>query len=153
MENKAAKQKYKTIQLIYMGILVPMILFSVFVYYTNFTSGTAPEEGQNIWLYIPFGVMLAAIIMARPLYTKNLGNLKSKSIDQKLSALMTALIIRMAPFEAAGFLAVASAYITGNNTILLLVLIILVQFYTNRPTLLKVQNDLTLTREEIESIR
>ena len=96
--------------------------------------------------------MLVAIIMARPLYTKALSSIKSKSFDEKLSALMTALIIRMAPFEAAGFLAAASAYITGNNTILLLVLIILIQFYTNRPTLLKVQNDLNATRDEIDSI-
>lgn len=152
MQSSSTKQKFKTIQLIYMGMLVPMILFSVFVYYTNFSSGIVPEQDQNIWLYIPFGVMLVAIIMARPLYTKALSGIKSKSFDEKLSTLMTALIIRMAPFEAAGFLAAASAYITGNNTILLLVLIILIQFYTNRPTLLKVQNDLNATREEIDSI-
>ena len=152
MENSSAKQKFKTIQLICMGMLMPMILFSGFVYYTNFTLGTPPETEPNIWLYLPFGLMLVAILMARPLYTKSLKNLEGKTFDEKLSALMTALIIRMAPFEAAGLLAAVSAFVTNNNTILLLVLIILIQFYTNRPTLLKVENDLRATHEEIESI-
>lgn len=153
MENPSAKQKYKTIQLIYMAMLVPMIVFSGFVYYTNFTAGNIASQEPDIWLYLPFGLMLIAIIMARPLYTKALQTIKGKTLDQKLSVLMTALIVRMAPFEAAGFLAASSAFITGNNTILLLVLIILIQFYTNRPTLLKVENDLKVTREEIDSIR
>lgn len=153
MENSSAKQKYKTIQLIYMGMLVPMILFSGFVYYTNFTLGTTPDQEQNIWLYLPFGLMLIAILMARPLYTKTLNGLEGKSFDEKLSTLLTALIIRMAPFEASGLMAAISAFVTGNNTVLLLVLIILIQFYTNRPTLLKVENDLKATREEIDSIR
>ncbi|MTI41563.1 hypothetical protein [Fulvivirga lutimaris] len=153
MENSSAKQKYKTIQLIYMAMLVPMIVFSGFVYYSNFKAGNMASTEPNIWLYLPFGLMLMAILMARPLYTKALQNTEGKTLDQKLSVLMTALIVRMAPFEAAGLFAAASAYITGNNTILLLVLIILIQFYTNRPTLLKVENDLKVTREEIESIR
>lgn len=153
MKNSSAKQRFKVIQLVYMAMLVPMIVFSGFVYYTNFTSGNIASQEPDIWLYLPFGLMLIAILMARPLYTKALQKTEGKTLDQKLSALMTALIIRMAPFEAAGLLAAVSAFITGNNTILLLVLIILIQFYTNRPTLLKVENDLKVSREEIDSIR
>lgn len=151
MDN-SPKSKFNTISIIHWAILVPMILFGAFSYYKNLELPSAAEVETNTIVYIPVILMFLAIYAGRFLYSNTIKQAEGKPFNDRLMTLTTATIIRDAIFEMAGIAAGVAAFVTGQNTILLLIPIIVLQFWINRPTLLKVETDLKATREEMAEL-
>ncbi|MEQ8927862.1 MAG: hypothetical protein RLO81_18745 [Fulvivirga sp.] len=150
--DKKAISLYKTIRLIHWALLTPMLLFAVFAYISNLGADRSDQKGLEVLIYLPLFMMVMAITAGRFLYSRNIAKSRGKVFNTRLQIFMTATIIRDAFYEAAGLTAGVAAYITGNNTILLLIPIILLQFYASRPTHLKIENDLEATRDEMKAL-
>lgn len=148
--STTAKTKLQTASIIHWALVIPMMLFGAFCFYKNTLIDTHAKEELTILIYLPLLLMVIAIIAGRFFYQNTLKNIEDKSLDDKLQHLTTAIIIRGALFEMAGITAGVASFLTGNNVILLLVPIIILQFYINRPTLLKVETDLKATRDELD---
>ena len=150
--ESSPKSKFKTITLIHWVILIPMVLFGVFSYVKNTEMPIPKEEGLNVVIYLPMILMLVAILGGRALYINTIKQAEGKPFNQRLMTFTTATIIRDAIFEIVGIAAGVASFVTGNTVILLLIPIIILQFYMNRPTLLRVENDLSATREEMQEL-
>lgn len=151
MDN-SPKSKFKTITIIHWAILAPMIMFGAFSYYKNLELPSGEMKGTDTIVYIPVILMFVAIYAGRFLYNNTLKQAEGKPFNDRLMTFTTATIIRDAIFEMAGIAAGVAAFVSGNNTILLLLPIIVLQFWINRPTHLKVETDLRATREEMSEL-
>jgi divalent metal cation (Fe/Co/Zn/Cd) transporter len=149
--DKSPKEFFKLTSIIHIVIAIPMVLMAIGVYYYN-TSNQLLIDDNPMLLYIPLGIMMVAIIAGRPLYNKILQQNKTSTFERKMQAFMKATIARDAIFEAAGLVACVFAYLTGNNTLLLLIAIIILQFYINRPSIEKIENDLRASKEELKAL-
>jgi divalent metal cation (Fe/Co/Zn/Cd) transporter len=149
--DQSPKELLKLTTIIHAFLTVPIIVMGVWVYYHN-TSNPLLIDNNPMLLYIPLGIMMVAIIAGRPLYNKILQQNKASTFERKMQAFMKATIARDAIFEAAGLIACTFAYLTGNNTLLLLIGIIVLQFYINRPSKEKIENDLRASKEELKTL-
>jgi hypothetical protein len=152
MESSSPNQILKRIQVLHAAVAVPLVVFAGIVYYLNNAEQTELTEDMKIFVYLPLGFMVISILLARPLYYNLLKKSKGKPFIERLNALMVATLTRDAIFEAAGLFAGVSSMVTGNNTTLFLVPIVVLQFYINRPTLFKIENELSATKEELSSL-
>ncbi|HNP18548.1 MAG TPA: hypothetical protein PKL31_08955 [Fulvivirga sp.] len=149
--DKSPKEIFRLTSLIHAFLAVPITVIGLLIYY-NIVSNPAPLEDDPLFLYIPIGIMMVAILGARPIYNKIIASQLQSSFIVRMNAFLRATIIRDALFEAAGMAACVFAYLTGNNTLLLLIAIIVLQFFINRPSKQKIENDLRATKEELKEL-
>ena len=142
---------FRVTKLIHWLLLLPPITFGALVFLL-IQNGSIPKNNfYQEFIYIPMVLMIISILVGRFLYTKLMSN-AGKSVTQKLQTFMKATVVRNALFEMTGLATCLVAYFTGNGTILSLILIIALQFYTTKPSLQKLELEGVLSKEELKTI-
>ncbi len=149
--NRSPKELFRLTSLIHAFLAIPITVIGLLIYY-NIISNPVLLENDPLFLYIPIGVMMLAIIGARPIYNKILEPHLKSSFSTRMQTFLRATIIRDAFFETAGLVTCVFAYLTGNDTLLLLIAIIVLQFFINRPSKHKIENDLRANKEELKEL-
>ncbi len=150
---QSAKNTLKISRIIHWALLAAPVLLGIFVYLFIQNNAALGDESLQELIYLPLVFMLVSIVGGRFLFQKILGSVKDKGLEEKLQLFLKASIVRNALFEMTGLVTAVVAFLTGNSTILLLIPIIALQFITNRPSLQKVEIELMLSREEVDSLK
>lgn len=137
--------------------MVPLLLFSALVIYNNFNGEVEAVDKQMapVFLYVPGILLIIAFPTSSFIFKKYIRNsLASNETDLrgKIALYQTANLIRMAFFEVAGMFALVSAFLTGNNYLLIVVAIVVTMYLILLPSPSKIAMDLELSGEEREEI-
>ncbi len=127
-----------------------MVAFGVLVTYL-LTSGdlsTSPELKNLFNLLVP-AIFLFAIVIANAIARRQLNAIdKSDSLESKLKKYQTVMLIRLAALEVAALFSSAAVLITGQMYYLAGTLVAMILFYTVRPSVGNMVNDLSLSQGE-----
>ncbi|TXF89370.1 hypothetical protein FUA23_10400 [Neolewinella aurantiaca] len=122
------------------ALMAGLGLFAGVVYYLH-TSGSQVGSGaivsETTDLLIVGGIGLMCLTMSRIVSTKVLAAFpeeKRADSDAALNGYRSAVIVRLALLEGAGFVACVFALITGNLNLLLISGFMLVMMWTKRPS-------------------
>lgn len=108
-------------------------------------------DPANDFMFIPFIATLAmAFFMGPFLYKKLLGQATGKPLAVKLNQFKSAIIVRYALLEGASMFGIVIYFLSGNFFYLLISGLIIVYFFTLRPTKEKIEKDLNLDYKEKE---
>jgi len=140
----------KTLKIIFFALLSGLIFFSVVTPLIRQT-GSFPEDfPYRNWLLV-FIILFAVVSISIGIlvYNRRLTSIhEMSSLADKLSAYREALIIRYATVEAPSFFAIIGYLLSGNMIILGIGLAIIAWFFTMRPSIEKIAEDLELNPEE-----
>lgn len=141
---------FKTLRIMFFALFAGLIFFTVVAIFMRQT-GSFPENfPYRNWLLgfiILFAV--AGISSGILVYNRRLTSIREmSSLADKLSAYREALIIRYATVEAPSFFAIIGYLLTGNMIILGISLAIIAWFFTMKPSIEKIAEDLALNPEE-----
>ena len=142
----------KTISMIYLAIVTVMVIFSLFVFYQNNISEAAPIEDRQftlvlryvLFVFAPMGVIAGYFIFKKLISAIPQG----ASLREKINRYQIAMLIRAACLEGPGLLAAVFAFISKDNSFLLITAIIVVLFGLLRPTVYGITSDLNLSPAE-----
>lgn len=129
-------------------------LFALAVLMKNYVD-TETQEGMEVLLYIAAGVFITTVPLSSFVMRNMISSKKGRNVplEEKLAAWQTGMIVKASLLELPAIMACIAALLTGTSTILLLVPVILLIFFINRPTAFRLENDLDLSREEADQLR
>lgn len=145
----------KTINIVYLSIVLVMVMFSLFVFYQN--SGNEVESADMefatmlryvLFVFAPMGVIAGYFIFRK--LTSAIP--PSASLREKLFRYQTAMLIRSACLEVPGLIGAVFAFISKDNSFLLITAIIVVLFGLLRPTVYGITSDLNLSPTEASQL-
>ncbi len=133
--NYDLKAAYKTIKILFMAIVAGPIIFSIvaLVIVEN-PSKMAFDFSQPLNLaliLVTLGTLLIGNLMARKTFTRLTPDLDTK---KRIATYQTALIIRLASYEAVALFAIVVFILTANILVLLFVFVAVVGMAQNYPT-------------------
>lgn len=147
--------KLKILNLIYFTQLAVLVLFSIVVFYLNSTNPLEDNPTENgIFVYIPFIILLFAFPASNLLFKTYLSSNLNKHIEigRKISTYQVGTLLRTSILEMAGLIAVVFSLITSQNLLLFVVGFVIILFLITRPTLYKIQQDIGVSREELDML-
>lgn len=147
------KSIFRVTKLVHWVLLLPPVMFGGLIFLLIQNGSIEPNNFYQEYIYIPMALMIGSIVGGRFLYTKLMASTTGKTLNSKLQTLMKATIVRNALYEMTGLATCLTAYAAGNSTILLLIVIIAMQFFTSKPSLEKLQNEGVLSGEEVAILK
>jgi hypothetical protein len=146
MSGVTSKNYFATLSIIYFGIMAVMIVFSgVSIVVAN------PEDpglAENLKLAVPIAVIVF-YAASHFVYQAQIQQIrKTDGLKNKLSKYQGALLVRIAPIEAAGLFGAVATLLTGEVYFLAAPALSAILFILLRPTVFSVVQDLALTQEE-----
>lgn len=137
----------------YIACLSGMIIFAGVTFFLNQQNGALGAESSDIWLGIAASMGLVGILSSDFLYTwftKRLSPLSSWALRSR--HLRIALIIRFVLLEITAMVAGVAFLISGSNTALTIMLLIIMYTAYRRPTREQLLKHLHASREEEEKV-
>ena len=151
MENSPTNTQHKflkRLQLIHGILLGGMLLFTGVVYFLSI-SDNANAEPISQFLYLVPIIALAGFILSRYLFNKIKEQITlSKMPLAKVTNLQTAYIVQFALIETPVLFGLIAYMLTENIIHLLIAGLLIIYFYSLRPTAAKIDEELNLTQEE-----
>lgn len=134
-------------------VLFAIILFSV-VYFGNFAKFSL-EELSGTFLGICITLGLAAFLGGKFLFDKKLEAISNSSgtLNSKSELYRGTCISRWAVMEGVTLFSLVIFFMTGNYWIISVAIVMILLFFTLRPTTDKIAEDLKTTVEELYSIK
>lgn len=140
------KKKIQSMQLIALILIAGVIIFAVIVY----TGITVNQPIINDDLsYVLAAIMILCMLISLILGRNQLSKMNSSEpVMHRIEKYQTALIIRLAPLEAAAFIACFIAFKNNNSDYLVSVVVLVVMMLSYFPFNNRLINDLKLNENE-----
>jgi hypothetical protein len=151
---QTSQQYFNSIGLIFWALLFVQLITASVIYYVNqSTSVVVDFEYENILIFIIPVVMLVGIISGQIFARKIVEKNKQKELlEDKLNAVRSAIIIRLASIEGPSLFAIIGYFISNNTIFLAMAGVGMVYFYLQKPTREIIINDVELNTKEIERL-
>ncbi len=154
MENNefTIKKIAKSLQMLFYVLLAGQFIFAIFAYiYSKKQGKLAPDSGdvENIVTTALYIMTLINIPLGYYLHTKKLKSiLLLKNLEEKLMRYRESFLIKLMLFESITMFSLVVFLLYSNYQSLIVVAIVLVLFFMNKPTEFMIQNELELEYEE-----
>jgi len=150
MEN--TNPNFKTIQLIYGSLIFGVIAFLLFTVSSVKQMFFSYLDGSPFVFLVPV-FFIAGVFLSPFLFKKSMMNIhKNESLYAKLTKYQGANIMRGAPLEAAGLMAVAAFMLTGNTYYLIFMFAVIFMMIAYFPTKIKFSNSIELSMEDQQKL-
>jgi ACR3 family arsenite efflux pump ArsB len=154
MENNefTIKKIAKSLQMLFYVLLAGQFIFAIFAYiYSKKQGKLAPDSGdvENIVTTALYIMTLINIPLGYYLHTKKLKSiLLLKNLEEKLMRYRESFLIKLMLFESITMFSLVVFLLYSNYQSFIVVAIVLVLFFMNKPTEFMIQNELELEYEE-----
>lgn len=151
----SAHQQFRILKIVYTALPVMVALFGIAVLVINYVTPAANIDQPEIWYYAAPALLVFSIPASSLLFNNITQGIKGADVplNRKLATYQTAVIVKAALLEAPALLACIAAFLTGRIVILLVIPLVLLLFFINRPTLYRLESDLELTRDEVDQLK
>ncbi|MEZ4776843.1 MAG: hypothetical protein R3D00_26950 [Bacteroidia bacterium] len=143
----------RQLSLLSIAIISGLVIFCGVAFFINQTAPIASEELNGLFsILVPSASLLLAVAgyFALPLF---LGRApQTKYLQVKLTTYRTATLLRLAMWDAGGFICLAGYLLTGNNLYLAYLFPIVALFVLFSPNLDRIINDLDLSQSEANEL-
>lgn len=153
--QQTSKEYFKTLQIIYFALIAGQVIFGLVTLYLHQIIGldTGLQNLRSIFLYIVPIFIIGGYLGSRILFKSNLKTVISKSsLVEKMSDYRAALVLRYALLEGPSFFAMVVYLLTDDVLFLVMAGLIIVLFFTMKPTKEHAVTDLELNPAEEQSI-
>jgi len=139
---------FKIIQFLYSSLIIGVIAFLVFTIVTvPFLYFNYNDKTEFTFLVPLF--FIVGVILSRFLFKRSISKIKlTDSLFDKITNYQTANIMRGAPIEAAGLMAVVAYFSTSNYYYLIYALLSILLMFYYFPSKSKFENNIKLTIKE-----
>lgn len=147
----------KTMIILHAALLVGQVLFAVISFAVVFL-GNTPNSSlgnySNILILISVLTALGGYFISNIVFQKKLAHIKNStaSLAEKLEYYRSASIIRWALIEFATLLSIVLFLVTHNFIILAVAVVLIVIFFSKKPSLQMVATDLGISEMEIQQM-
>lgn len=150
----SSNQTLKTMTIIHYTLMLGMVIFGIIVYSLNEKWELILSITDDIFfLVVPivavFGVLVGSYIFKTWLNAID----KSTSLNDQLTRYQTALIVKDALIEGPCLLGIIAALLSGNLYYFIIVIALIIYFYSQRPTLNGIEKDLNLDSSQMAELR
>ncbi len=148
------KSQFKTLNLIYIAILISMSIAAIASVFIVFKLGQLPifnADNQAVIKSIVVIALLAGIPVSHIFFFKKIKHIdNSISLLSKIRMYRSAFIVRIAMLEGIGILASIGYLVSADKSFLYMFGVVFILFIIHAPTKNRISNDLSLTDEEEE---
>jgi len=147
--NKA--QFFKQLDIIFFGLISGQLMFFLVVFYMQFQGILTFTLDPAVKAMFSFAVVavIGFIPLGYFLYgAKCKQSLNLNTLDEKLILYRTATMLRLMLFESGGFISLIAYFLTGSNQYVVLLGIVLIAFFINKPSKHRAISDLQLNEQE-----
>ncbi len=143
-----SQEFFRSLDILFFAMLVGQVLFAGVVYFL-LIDGNADDSLNSIFMMaVPF-LGISGFLGGRFLYQQQLGSLTTTDdLTTKMDRYRTANILRFALMEMPALLAIVAYLLTENIVFLGMAVLVMVFFYTLRPSRDKAIGDLNLNGSE-----
>lgn len=150
------KKQFKTLNIIYLAILISMSVIAIFSVIYTFKSGALPVFGEKDQSYLKSIVIIALLIgipVSHIFYHKKIKHIDaSLPLNKKITMFRPAFIVRIVMLEAIGLLAIIGYLTTADKSFLYMFGVVFVLYIIHAPTKQRLINDLEMTQEEEDEL-
>ncbi len=147
------KGNFKIIQIIYGSLIIGIVVFMLFAISSNTNTSFSYTDG-TIFMYIVPILFFSGFMISPFLYNKTMINIKdSDSLFKKLTKYQSANIMRGAPLEASGLVAVVGFFMTSNDYYLIFAGLAIAVMLYHFPSKNKFETAIDLNMEEKMRLR
>lgn len=142
-----AKNPIKTLSILHLALLAGPLLAAT-IFYLNTEIQMNGSSGDDIFIYVFPIIALGGVFASTFLFKIMLNNLKNtEDLQKKLAGYQTASLIKWALLEGPALLNIVWFATTGNLLFLTIAGVLLLFLFMQRPTKLKMENELELKGE------
>ena len=147
MDN-STKANFKVIQMVYASLIIGVVAFLVFTVIT-IPMSVFKYNDHSEFVYLVPAFFVGAVFLSNFLFNRSvLKILKTDSLFQKLTKYQSAIIMKGAPLEGAGLMAVVATFTTSNYYYLVFAIVALFLMLLNFPSKNKFENLVELSFED-----
>lgn len=145
----------KALTLLHFSLFIGQLMFAGIAGYLVYNKSFKPvfnsEEVIVIVVSGVIGLSVALIMLAFILFKKKVEKIRinADAVPEKLTAYRATSIIRWAMLEAPAILAIICFLLTGKYSLLIIVAVLLLIFFSTKPTTFKVAQDLGISKEDV----
>ncbi|TLX76109.1 hypothetical protein E9993_07815 [Labilibacter sediminis] len=154
--DSSIKKQIKTLNIIYLAILISMSAALIFSLVFIYKSGAIPVFGADDQGFIKSMVIIALLVgipVSHIFFHKKVKHINSDlPLSKKVAMFQTAFIVRIAMLEAIGLLAVIGYLVAADKSFLYMFGVVFVLFIIHAPTKQRICGDLELSEEEENQI-
>jgi len=153
--QQTIKSYFLALQIVYFALIAGQIIFTFLTFYLIRSGLFDGEQAElrNIFIYIVPAFMVGGLFISHLLFKSFLNTARGKkNLYEKLTFYRSALIIRFALLEGPSFFAIVVYLLTGDYLFLGMSGLIIIVFFTLKPTAERAVNDMELHSEEAHAI-
>lgn len=148
MENINTKANFRIIQIIYSTLILGVFAFFLYTYSSVKNTCFSFKDGSIFMILVPLSFIIA-VVASSFLYKKTIQTIhENNGLYSKLNKYQGAIIMKGAPLEAAGLIAVVGFMMTSNSYYLSIATVVLGLMVVNFPTKNKFSSIVDLSLEE-----
>lgn len=141
-------ENFRIIQVIYGTLIMGVVAFLIFTLFTIPMTSTDYYDGSNFAFLVPVFFILS-VFLSSFLFNKSVSKIvKTDSLFQKLTKYQSAIIMRGAPLEGTGLMAVVATFTTSNYYYLIFTLLAIILMFIYFPSKYKFENTVELSLDE-----
>lgn len=146
------QNKITQLTIIHFALLVGMISITAIFTFLSYSNPISENEGDDlliIFLIVAVVFTISSLIGSKLIFSKLVESARKKEdFEKKISAYVTAVVIKFALIEPAAIFSALSILLTGSYYFLILIAISLFFFLVEKPSKEKLIMDLTLSQDE-----
>lgn len=148
------KSQFKSLEFIFIAFLSSQLLTAVTFYFIQVNNYLPlPEFDPMIIKIIIMVINISALFLGKIFYSVLIKKIHiDELLDKKINSFRTISLFRLSLIESVNLMNVIAFLFTGDNSILLIFIIMLVLFFTQRPTSHLFIRDFNLTEDEQKSV-
>ena len=153
--QQTVKSYFLALQIVYYALIAGQLIFAFLTFYLIRSGLFDGEQAElrNIFIFIVPVFVMGGLFISHLLFKSFLNNAKGKiSLYEKLTYYRSALIIRYALLEGPSFFAIVVYLLTGDYLFLGMSGLVILVFFTLKPSVERAINDLELNSEETRRI-
>lgn len=144
-QNTIPKPFLQILSMLHIGLLIGLIAFTFFAYYTGDALKTESYPNGDIFFYlVPIGAIIG-YFLSNSVFKNMVHKIPEKlPLQSKLARYQSASLIKYAILEAPAFLALFAFLQSSNALYLTIAVTLIIYFFTQRPTEDKIKKALSL---------
>jgi hypothetical protein len=153
-KQQTSKEYFKLLQIIFYAFLAGQVMFGMIVLFLVQTQNLQPNPDLvESFMYVVPIVAFTALVIGNIVYKKVLAGAKNKTLlVHKMPVFMSATLVKCAMLEGTTLFTIVTYLLTGEVMFIGAAALLIVIFYTFKPSREKAIMDLELSHEDIETI-
>lgn len=149
-QKQTSKEYFRSITIIYFGLLIGQVAFSAITLYLNLGLMYQPDDSlRDVFIYVVPILVVNGFVTGHLIYKNRLKKIKSYNIlTSKMGEYRGAMIIRLAMLEGASLFSIIVYLLTADLIFIAMSGLIIAYFIKLRPTIDKISMDLELDSTE-----